>query len=382
MHTRFAIALLLMLACSLAALAEVPPMISYQGRLTDASGEPVADGLYILEFRIYGSEAGADLLWSSGEQKVDIAGGLFTYNLGSNTPFPKGLFTSTGERYLAVVVGEEPESSPRVRLVASPYSLQATIADDLECYKCVTSSRLDDDAVTAAKLATNAVYGSNVMNGSLTALDLLDNVGLAKSFLNSANISDEEATIDSVTISVPAPGYVLIIASGWLEMRPSSSTLQLGNARFTVATRANYVDLIDVVVGFSNRVMSSLAYEWHNFCFSKVFEADSAGDYRYYFNGDQGYDSGTVVIRYARMTAAYIPSLYGSTDKMVADGSGYDLTEAETVTYTDNSSPDRPTVTGHIVDLRQFEVKALRKRLEAEKAENELLRARLKSAGN
>ena len=380
---RFCIALatILILGSCLVALAEVPQIISYQGRLTDASGEPVGDDLYILEFRIYGSEAGADLLWSSAEQKVDIAEGLFTYNLGSNTPFPKELFTTAGERYLAIVVSGEPESTPRIRLVAGPYSLQASVASDLECYECITSTELDDDAVTASKLANNAVLGSNVIDGSLSALDLLDNVGLATSFESSVTIQNDVTTIDSVIISVPAPGYVLIIASGWLEMLPTYSHL-LGNARFTVVTRADYMYLIDVVVGYANRVMSSTTYEWHNLCFSKVFEADTAGYYRYYFNGDRGYDSGTVNIRYVRMTAAYVPLLYGGTDKMVADGSGYDLTEAETVTYTDNTSPDGATVTGHVVDLRQFEVNALRKRLEAEKAENELLRARLKSAGN
>ena len=34
-------------------VAEVPQMINYQGRLTDATGDPVADGSYNIVFRIY-----------------------------------------------------------------------------------------------------------------------------------------------------------------------------------------------------------------------------------------------------------------------------------------------------------------------------------------
>lgn len=384
MYFRNFIAVLLLISASLTVLAEVPPMISYQGRLTDASGDPVVDGLYILEFKIYGSEDGSDLLWSSDQQKVDIVGGLFRYDLGSNTPFPNSLFSSAGERYLSVVFGEEPESDTRIKFVANAYALQATIAADLVCTSCVAGSELVDDAVTASKLAANAVSGYNVADGSLSVLDILDNVGVARSYSSSCDLSDGDLTaIDSVTITVPAPGYVLTLANCMVEMRPNASTLKLGNARFALDTYVHAsMTSISAVVGYSNDVMSSVNYQWHNVCFTKLFEAGAPGDYQYYFLGDQGYDSGSVEVRWSVLTAIYIPSLYGDASTFVSDLSGYEGLDAEPVSFEDNTAPEGRAVTGHVVDLRQLEANALRKRLEAEVAENELLRAKLKAAGD
>ena len=384
MSLRMALTALIILAGGLTAVAEVPQIISYQGRLTDASGDPVADDLYIMEFLIYGSEAGSDLLWSSYEQKVDVAGGLFEYQLGSNTPFPKGLFTSAGERYLTVVVGTEPEGTPRVRLVANPYALQAvnadtaivatvaTVAADLNCTQCVGTSQLENNAVT----------GSKVDNGSLSSLDLLDNAGVATSYRSSCDLYDTQVTaIDSVGISVPASGYVLITVNGMVQMRPSASSLKLGNARFLVYQFVPAsLPLIDAVVGYSNEVQTTSSYQWQNVSFTKTYSVSGAGDYWYYFLGDQGFDSGSVEIRYARLTAVYVPASYGITESTVMDPSGFDMSRQ--VTYTDETSPDRPTVTDHVVDLRELEIEALRKRLEAEEAESELLKARLESVGD
>jgi len=35
------------------AFAEIPQVISYQGKVTDASGNPIADGTYTMRFVIY-----------------------------------------------------------------------------------------------------------------------------------------------------------------------------------------------------------------------------------------------------------------------------------------------------------------------------------------
>ncbi|MHA2021505.1 MAG: hypothetical protein ACW96N_07310, partial [Candidatus Thorarchaeota archaeon] len=67
-------ALLAVLALSILAIsvsAEVPKTISYQGRLTDTAGNPIADGDYDLTFQIVEHDPlpmGEVPLWSSGVQ--------------------------------------------------------------------------------------------------------------------------------------------------------------------------------------------------------------------------------------------------------------------------------------------------------------------------
>ena len=53
MKTVFVIATLILMLISSIALADVPPMINYQGKLLQPSGAPVADGTYPMTFAIY-----------------------------------------------------------------------------------------------------------------------------------------------------------------------------------------------------------------------------------------------------------------------------------------------------------------------------------------
>ena len=67
----------------------IPQMMSYQGRLTDASGEPVADALYAVRFRLYAQPTGGTPLWEE-EQQVRTKSGLFSALLGSMAPITTG----------------------------------------------------------------------------------------------------------------------------------------------------------------------------------------------------------------------------------------------------------------------------------------------------
>ena len=75
--------------------AQVPSVMNYQGRLTDntPSQDPITDILPI-EFRIYGSAMGQDLVWSESWGAVDVVDGIFSVLLGSNgAPIPTTVFT-------------------------------------------------------------------------------------------------------------------------------------------------------------------------------------------------------------------------------------------------------------------------------------------------
>ena len=97
--------------------------ISYQGRLTDNSGNPVANGTYNVTFAIYAEPVKGSALWTEN-QDVTISGGLFTALLGSITPFDPALFKEF-PRYLGITVGGGPEMSPRILMASVPYALNA-----------------------------------------------------------------------------------------------------------------------------------------------------------------------------------------------------------------------------------------------------------------
>ena len=59
--------------------AEVPNIINYQGRLTDALGNPVTDGQFNITFKIWNDSVGqvSFPVWTGASQIVEVTDGLF-----------------------------------------------------------------------------------------------------------------------------------------------------------------------------------------------------------------------------------------------------------------------------------------------------------------
>lgn len=120
-------------------LAEVPHLINFQGRLTDSTGKPYADGTYNIRFGIWKSGTSTDLadkLWGE-TQSVVVNRGVFSTMIGTS---PGGIPTSVfdiKDTWLEMEV-ELPIGSgnyvrlPRQRLVTVPYAYRAEIADSVK----------------------------------------------------------------------------------------------------------------------------------------------------------------------------------------------------------------------------------------------------------
>lgn len=81
------------------ASAEIPTVMNYQGKVTDTSGNPVADGAYTTRFRIYNVSSGGSALWDSGNRNVTVSGGYGVYysgGLAGTGPKPCVVKTSQG----------------------------------------------------------------------------------------------------------------------------------------------------------------------------------------------------------------------------------------------------------------------------------------------
>lgn len=116
----FVSVLLLCLTIGAANAQGIPQSITYQGKLTDASGNPVPDSTYSMQFKIFSEQFGGTQLWDSGQVNVATAGGQFTVVL---QPLNSATFT-TEAAWLEMKVGADPPM-PRVQMNSAPFALRA-----------------------------------------------------------------------------------------------------------------------------------------------------------------------------------------------------------------------------------------------------------------
>lgn len=115
---------ILLLAAALAApppsAAEIPSLLTYQGRLATADSVPVATPTTMV-FRIYDAAEGGVALWQEAIPSVPVTDGLFTVTLGATAPLDGLPF---GEAYfLGVAPLGGDECLPRLAFRPSPFAL-------------------------------------------------------------------------------------------------------------------------------------------------------------------------------------------------------------------------------------------------------------------
>ena len=101
--------------------ADVPQTINYQGILSNSDGTIAADGNYNVTFAIYDAETEGSQLWSETHEGISVTGGLFNVILGSTNPLAIAFDVPY---WLSVSIGES-ESSSRIQMAATPYSLNS-----------------------------------------------------------------------------------------------------------------------------------------------------------------------------------------------------------------------------------------------------------------
>ncbi|MSP92324.1 MAG: hypothetical protein EXR79_11055 [Myxococcales bacterium] len=128
------------------------------------------DGKYGLVFSLYPNQMSSESLWQEAMVGINVAGGMFSTQLGTNAknPLTVPLFADNAELWQGVSIDGDPELS-RVRLWSVPYALSAEYAKKLQCTGCVTGKMLADKAVTAAQLAKDAVITVHRQDKAITA---------------------------------------------------------------------------------------------------------------------------------------------------------------------------------------------------------------------
>ena len=190
----FSVVAVVLLIC-VYSYADVPKMINFQGRLTDASGKFVSDGNYSLTFKIYSDSSGGSAKWSEA-QSVAVSKGLFNVILGVTTPIPDSIFNYPNT-WLGIQVGADPEMTPRQRLSSLGYAYYSLNADKLDGYH--SSDFIGTATDYGRKEVASQLYeGSTVLEdkyvnenqtGSVTSDMIIDSAIVNADISPSANIS-------------------------------------------------------------------------------------------------------------------------------------------------------------------------------------------------
>lgn len=109
-----------LLLFALSAVAGLPGLVNYQGKLVDAAELPV-NGSVTMVFSIYDDSTAVTAIWTETHPSIVVSNGLFSVLLGSVTPFTDTVFAGA-DRFLGVRVEGDPEMRPRTRLVSVPYA--------------------------------------------------------------------------------------------------------------------------------------------------------------------------------------------------------------------------------------------------------------------
>ncbi len=99
-----------------------PPIISYQGVLSDDSGSPPPDDSYQITVRLFDEMTEGTLLWTEAHRNVAVTQGRFRIQLGSVIPFDMATL-ATDPLYLEIQVGSDTPMTPRALLTSAPRSV-------------------------------------------------------------------------------------------------------------------------------------------------------------------------------------------------------------------------------------------------------------------
>jgi hypothetical protein len=209
--------------------------------------------------------------------------------------------------------------------------------------------------------------------------EILDEPGIASNSntlvtLNTAAMID----IATVTITIPAAGYVVVDGNCWAQVY---NTTGYNGADFQIDQVAggSYTDPYRMTVGYSQ--WFNLQGQSYSVNATRTYYFGSSGAYTFRLEG-RSYNAGggaIVEARNAHIRATYYPRSYGPVSAAVSSVEAATFAEVRPIPRADAAGRDGVPEPLFQVDLRELELKAARAREAASRAESELLRARIES---
>ncbi|HKX60609.1 MAG TPA: tail fiber domain-containing protein, partial [Verrucomicrobiae bacterium] len=167
-------------------------LLPFQGRLTDANGQAIADGARVVQFKIYDAPVGGRAVWNGEVQKLSVNGGLVSTLLGTKADLSAVDFNR--QIYLELTVDANGDGSitpadppllPRQSVLPAVFAVESGNSRLLEGHGwsalfgtnnpaegTLLDTKIGDGSLTAAKLHDNAVTAAKIANGAVTRAKL------------------------------------------------------------------------------------------------------------------------------------------------------------------------------------------------------------------
>jgi hypothetical protein len=347
----------------------VPQLIHYQGRVTDAAGQPLADGSTVdLTFIFYSLPSGGTTYLGMIQRDVVVTGGMYSVLIGSGEIKPgtetslADVFQKYPEVWMAVQVDNEPEMTPRWRVTSSPYALRADAAAtvgavdpdylknlDLDGdghYKLVSSNTPNDDCNDqdpavhpgAVEICGDGV-DSNCVNGDCYVAAIYDTPDNARKVYISGNyayVADFNSGLQIINVSNPAA-----------PIRVGS--YNTAGIAYEVRVSGNYAYVADwtnglVIINVSNPAAPTLAGTYPTSSQSRGVYV--SGSYAYVAD----YLSGLQIINVSNPSAPFLAGTYNTPDYalgvFVSGNYAYVADNASGLQIINVSTPSAPTLAG------------------------------------
>jgi hypothetical protein len=228
------LALLFLLRFSLFAQT-VPPLVNYQGRLSNPDGSPLATTNYQISFSIYDAASSGNLIWgpeifdgASGAghgAMIPVVQGYFNVLLGPsdiNGDPLTGAFNATN-RFVEITVGTNPPIAPRQQILTTPFAFVAGTAG------------LAGNVVSGINITNATISGNGAGLTNLNALQLSPGaalLGASQNFTGQNNFSPNVGigtTNPNAPLHVFSAGFPTELVDGssaagtWLDLRNTAS---------------------------------------------------------------------------------------------------------------------------------------------------------------
>lgn len=243
----------------------VPTVISYQGRLTNSSGQPITTAVDVT-FTFWDAETGGNQFvgFTDTDSVTPSSNGTFTTTIGDDpgNPIPAAIFASDSV-WLNISVGGT-NLAPRTRMISAPYAMKARNSD----FSTTAAHALNADN---AENANRAILANAALNAGNA--DTVDNKHAAD--FASAIHGHQLQNLGGAVTDAQVPDN-LTIHSGTIDNTPIGSTLAT-TANFThVVTNGNVVlgdEVTDQIT-----VNGALKIASGSPGLDKVLTSDSAGN--------------------------------------------------------------------------------------------------------
>ncbi len=218
-------------------------LLPFQGRLTDAAGNAVADGAKVVEFKMYDAPTGGNVTWAGEVHKLSVNGGLVNTMLGSKAGLGSVDFASASFLQITVdangdgaITAADPPLLPRQSVVSAVYANEAGNARRLNEHPAaqyeaifdgndpasgfingvklkaatVSGTALAGDAVTSAKVLNNSLTNDDIGTGAVSTDEIVNGSiqpeDLSASLLNGVT---PVGAISAYIRDTPPPGWLL-----------------------------------------------------------------------------------------------------------------------------------------------------------------------------